>query len=404
MRVVRPRRAPPAEAARSTRAEIDLAHVRHNLWELQASLRESAGDGPPARIWAVLKADGYGHGARTIATTLERAGAGGVCVALLEEGIELRHAGVQGPILVMGGYFGRYRDGVEALISHQLIPTVYDAGHVQEIADTLRYLDESASLGVHLKVDTGMGRLGVTGGELGRVIDAIRAVPQLRLDGLMTHLACADSDSSEASREQLQHFEDATELVRSAGLRPRYRHAANSAALLRWPTSHYDVVRPGLALFGVHPCPDRGSDGVRQPNLKPVMRVASEIVAVRDVPQGAHVGYGYRWRAPRPSRIATLPMGYADGLSRALGRGGEVLVCGRRVPIVGEVSMDLTTVDVTDAPGVSVRDEVVVLGSQRGRFGSDTITVQEVASKTGAIAWEVMTSVSRRVPRFYRQP
>jgi alanine racemase len=403
-RVLRPRRAAPAEAARTTRAEINLAHVRHNLKELSSCLRDSAADRPPARIWAVLKADGYGHGARAIATTLERAGVAGLCVALLEEGIELRHAGVTCPILVMGGYWGRFRDGIEALIAHRLTPVVYDMEQLEGLSSTLRYLEHPGRLSVHLKIDTGMGRLGVRYGELGPMMDALRHARELQLEGLMTHLACADAESWETTREQLVRFDEASAVVRAAGLRPWIRHAGNSAALLRWPASHLDVVRPGVALFGVHPCAGRRVEDVRAPRLKPVMRVVSEVVALRDLPVGAAVGYGQLWRAERPSRIATVPMGYADGLHRAMADGGEVLVGGRRAPIVGAVSMDLTTVDVTDVPGVSVRDEVVVLGTQRGRLGTAEITVGEVAAHTGTIAYEVLTSISRRVPRFYRQP
>jgi len=403
-RVLRPSRAAPAEAARSTRAEINLAHVRHNLREVTSCLRDSSADRPPARIWGVLKADAYGHGARAIATTLERAGVAGLCVALLEEGIELRHAGVTCPILVMGGYYGRFRDGIEALITHRLTPVVYDIEQLQGLSSALRYLERPERMSVHLKIDTGMSRLGVRYAEIGPMLDALRQARELQLEGLMTHLACADADSWESTREQLVRFDEASAVVRASGLRPWIRHAANSAALLRWPATHLDVVRPGIALFGVHPCPSRPAEGVRVPRLKPVMRVVSEVVALREVPVGAAVGYGHIWRARRPSRIATVPMGYADGLHRAMADGGEVLVCGRRAPIVGAVSMDITTVDVTDVPGVSVRDEVVVLGVQRGRLGTAEITVDEVAAHTGTICYEVLTSISRRVPRFYRQP
>jgi alanine racemase len=402
--MVRLRRARPADAARSTRAEINLAHVRHNLHELQAVIRDSSGEQPPAQIWAVLKADGYGHGARAIGTTLERAGVNGICVALLEEGIELRDAGVRCPILVMGGYYGRFRDGVESLIAHELTPVVYDAEQIQTLMAAVRYLDETRRVPVHLKVDTGMSRLGVAPVELGRVLDALRAAPQLHLEGLMTHLACADAESLEPTEQQLACFAEVERAVRARGFAPEVRHAANSAAVLRFPGAHMEVVRPGISIFGVHPAPSRSSFALRIPKLKPVMSVSSEIVALREVPAGAHVGYGYRWRAERPSRIATIPMGYADGLHRAAAAGGVVLVCGRRAPIVGDVSMDLTTVDVTDVPGVGVRDEVVLLGTQKGRLGTDSITAEELAERTGTIAYEVLTSISRRVPRFYRQP
>ncbi|MBI4701354.1 MAG: alanine racemase [Deltaproteobacteria bacterium] len=414
-RASRPTTAAPDEAARHTRAEVNLAHVRHNLRELEAclgSVAAAAHGCTPERtpqIWAVLKADGYGHGGRAIATTLERAGVRGLCVALLEEGIELREAGVRCPILVMGGYYGRQRDGIENLVAHDLTPVVYDAGQIETIASTLRYLRDIGGLApgreryrVHLKIDTGMGRLGVPDGELGAVLEALRAEREIELDGLMTHLACADADSLAATEHQLDRFARGCQRVAQAGLRPKLRHAANSAALLRLPHAHLEVVRPGIALFGVHPCEGRSSLVPRAPHLRPVMRVLTEVVALRNLGAGESLGYGHTWRTERPCRIATVPVGYADGLSRALSNRGALLVGGRRAPIVGTVSMDLTMLDVTDIPGVRVRDEVVVLGEQRGPHGTDEITATEVAGLTSSIAWEVLTSISRRVPRFYR--
>jgi len=408
LRVVRPRRAAPADAARVTRAEINLAHVRHNLRELQACLRADAAAADraePARLWCVLKADGYGHGAANVATTLEHAGVDGLCVALLEEGLELRNAGVGCPILVMGGYWGRHRDGIEALLENALTPVVYDEDQISTLAATARYLyGGSKTVDVHLKIDTGMGRLGVREDGLDAVLAALRAASDLHLGGLMTHLACADAESLEPTTDQLASFDRASELVARRGFRPAVRHAANSAAMLRSPRTHYDIVRPGIAVFGVHPGPASSNEAARAANLRPVMRVLSEVVALRDLPVGERLGYGHAWRASRPSRIATIPMGYADGLSRALSGRGQVLICGQRAPIVGKVSMDLTMVDVTDLPGVSVRDEVVVLGEQHGRLGSDHISADELATQCDTVSWECLTSVSRRVPRFYRHP
>jgi alanine racemase len=402
VRILRPPRAAPAEAARVTRAEINLAHVRHNLREIRARLMDDAraSGTAAAKVWAVLKADGYGHGAAPLATTLEREGVDGLCVALLEEGIELRNAGVRLPVLVMGGYYGRFRDGVEALIENDLTPVVYDAGQIEALTSAARFM-RRAPVPVHLKIDTGMGRLGVREDGLADLLRALRATRELSFEGLMTHLACADAVDLASTQAQLELFERASARVREAGLHPTLRHAANSAAMLRLKSSHFEVVRPGLALFGVHPCP-RVAD--RSPNLKPAMRVLSEVVALRDVPMGSAIGYGHTWRASRPSRIATIPMGYADGLSRALSNCGAVLIAGRRAPIVGTVSMDLTMVDVTDIPDVNIRDEVVVLGGQRGRLGEDAISADEIAECIGTIAYECLTSISRRVPRFYRHP
>lgn len=382
-RVFKPRRTMPTDVVRPTRAEISLANLRWNLQRLQRRSRSP--------VWAVLKADGYGHGSKACARTLERAGASGLCVALLEEGMELRNAGVTLPVLIMGGYYGSaYRE----VLTHHLTPVLYDVAQIEELCKEVRYVD-CESPAIHLKVDTGMGRLGVSPRDLPRVAKALRAAPELRLEGLMTHFASADTDPDSIA-EQLRVFERAVQTLRREGIEAPLRHAANSAALLSCEAAHLDLVRPGIGLFGVEPAPQLA------PELKPVMRVVSTVIAVRELEVGQSVGYGGSWTAARTSRIATVPIGYADGLSRASSNKGHVLVRGKRVPIVGRVSMDLTTVDVTEVPGVAVGDEVVALGSQTGVLGRDTITVAELAAVQGTIPWEVLTSVSRRVPRFYR--
>lgn len=386
-RVLRPQRAVPSDAVRPTRAEINLANLRHNLRVLQRSAQGAA-------VWGVLKADGYGHGAKAVARTLERAGASGICVALLEEGIELREAGIRVPVLVMGGYYGR---AWGELLRHDLTPVVFDPGQIEALAEEVRY-SGSEPIPVHVKVDTGMARLGVQPSELGKVGAALLRHPEVRLQGLMTHFACADRGEPESIDQQLDRFDAATATLRSMGLAPDVRHAANSAGVLRSQRALLDIVRPGIALFGVSPALGLSTE------LRPVMRIRSEIVAVREVEPGMTVGYGATWSASRPSRIATLPMGYADGLSRGLSNTGHVLVRGKRAPIVGVVSMDMSMIDVTDVEGVRVSDEVVVLGPQKGPLGQDAITAEEVATQLDTIPWEVLTSVSRRVPRFYREP
>jgi len=386
-RVLRPQRAVPADAVRPTRAEVNLANLRHNLRVVQ---RLSAG----RPVWSVLKADGYGHGAKAVARTLERAGASGMCVALLEEGIELRDAGIKIPILVTGGYYGR---AWGELLRHDLTPVLHDPGQVEALADEVRY-SRAEPIAAHVKIDTGMSRLGVSPKELERLADALRRHPEVRLDGLMTHFACADAGEVPSIDHQLDAFDRATETLARLGLTPRVRHAANSAAIVRSERARLDLVRPGIALFGVEP-----SAGLCK-ELRPVMRVRSEIIALRELPVGASAGYGGTWVAQRPSRIATVPIGYADGLVRALSNKGALLVRGRRAPIAGAVSMDMTMIDVTDIDGVRLGDECVVLGTQKGPLGEDSIGVAEVATQLGTIPWEVLTNVSRRVPRFYREP
>jgi alanine racemase len=386
-RVLRPQRAVPSDAVRPTRAEVNLANLRHNLRVIQRIAGGSA-------VWAVLKADGYGHGAKAVARTLERAGANGICVALLEEGIELRQAGIQVPILITGGYYGR---AAGELLRHDLTPVIHDPAQLETLADEVRY-SGAEPLQVHLKVDTGMARLGVMPKEVPALATAFARFPELRLEGLMTHFAGVDAADTESVEHQLDLFDQALHTLRSHGLSPTIRHAANSAALLKSPRSWLDVVRPGIALFGVEP------HGGACRELRPVMRVRTEIVAVREIPEGAAVGYGGTWRAARTSRIATIPMGYADGLSRTLSNRGELLVRGTRAPIVGAVSMDMAMLDVTEVADVRVGDECVALGSQKGPLGQDAISAEEIAAKLSTIPWEVLTDVSRRVPRFYREP
>jgi alanine racemase len=369
---------------------VNLQALRHNLRVVK---RHAGG----ARVWAVLKADAYGHGAPAVARTLERAQVDGFCVALLEEAIELREAGIVAPILVMGGHYGSAHDEV---VARGLVPVVHDAGQLAAFARLVRTGVAPSPVDVHLKIDTGMGRLGVTMAALPALAAGLSEFPDVRVAGLMTHLACADADGTEETIEQMVRFDEATALLVRRGVRPQARHAANSAALLRGQ-ARLDAVRPGIALFGVSPSV---AGAPLASDLRPVMRVRTEVVAVRDVAAGSPVGYGATWHAVRPSRIATIPMGYADGLSRQLGNRGCVLVRGRRAPIVGAVSMDMTMVDVTEVPGADVRDEVVVLGSQEGPLGRAALGADEIAAWSGTIAWEVLTAVSRRVPRFYREP
>jgi alanine racemase len=386
-RVLRPRRAAPADAVRPTRAEINLGNLRHNLH----IVRRFAGN---ARVFGVLKADAYGHGAPGIARTLERAGIDGICVALLEEAVELRDAGIRLPILIMGGYYG---DAWGEVLARNIIPVVYDPSHVEALAREVRWSD-AQPVPVHLKVDTGMSRLGVRYDRIEPMLEAIAQHPEVRLVGMMTHFANADAEDLQRTLLQCERFDSAIEVARRRGQPPLIRHAAGSAALMRCTRSHYEVVRPGIALFGVQPYPNLTNE------LRPVMRVRSEIIALRDLPEGESAGYGSTWQAQRPCRVATVPIGYADGLSRCLSNTGRVLVRGRSAPIVGNVSMDLITVDVTTIPGVTLRDEVVVLGTQQGPLGTDSITAEEMAKASGTIAWEILMGISRRVPRFYREP
>lgn len=391
VRVLKPRRAAPADAVRPTRAEVNLANLRHNLRVVE---RHAGG----AKVWPVLKADGYGHGAPAVARTLERAGAEGFCVALLEEAVELRDAGIRAPLLVMGGYYG---GAYEELVERRIIPVIYDASHLEGFGRAARALGQRVE--AHLKIDTGMARLGLRLDGLDTFAKLLAEHPEVEVTGLMTHLACADAADGAATAAQLARFEEATRRLAALGVRPTVRHAASSAALLRGQAC-FDIVRPGISIFGVSPREVGGDGAPFTSELRSVMRVRSEIVDLRTIPAGEAVGYGGTARTSRTTVLATIPVGYADGFSRQLSNRGHVLLRGRRAPIFGTVSMDMSMIDVTDIPGASLRDEVVVLGGQDGPLGRDSIGADELASHAGTIPWEVLTSISRRVPRFYREP
>ncbi len=396
-RVHQPRRALPTDLVRPTRAEVNLAALRHNLGQL----RKVAG---PTSLFAVLKADAYGHGSKAVGRTLERAGVDGICVALVEEGVELREAGIALPILVMGGYYG---DAFGEMVHHRLTPVLSDRTQIERLAHAVAHAGawQGRSFPCHVKVDTGMARLGVRPEGVAELVLCLRDRPQLKLEGLMSHFANADLDREGVLERPLQLFDEARRRFVQAGIPPAQLHCANSAALLRDARAHYDMARPGIALFGVDPLALRTttSDRWKNVSLKPTMTIKTKIVALRKLRPGDATGYGGTFLAERPTWLATIPMGYADGLSRALSNRGAALVRGKRVRMVGNVSMDMTTLDVTDIPGAELGDEVVLLGAQTGPLGSGAITAAEIATSADTIAWEVMTNISRRVPRFYRQ-
>ncbi len=403
IRVLKPRRAAPADAVRPTRAEINLGHLRHNLRVLERAVGRGLRASSPGvpEIWGVLKADAYGHGAPAVARTLERAGISGICVALLEEGLELRAAGITLPILVMGGYYGPLHRGLEDALEGDLTPVLYHDDQIQALARLAR--DRGRVLPFHLKFDTGMARLGAAPSAAGDLLGLVAGTPGVAMTGLMSHLACADAPDPEPTEAQLRTFDGIVRAARARGLAPRHCHVANSAAAIGMPASRLDAVRAGIAVYGVSPfAADSTIEAASE--LRPVMRVRTEVVALRTLAKGDRVGYGHTWEADGERTLATIPMGYADGLSRALTNRGHVVIRGRRVPIVGVVSMDLTTIDVTDVPGAALGDEVVILGSQDGPLGSAQVAPGEIAELLGTIPWEVVTSISRRVPRFYREP
>jgi alanine racemase len=366
-----------AEASlRPTRAEVLLDAIGQNF----RLVREAAHG---RKVLAVVKADAYGHGVVPVARRLQAEGVDGFGVALAEEGLELREAGIDRAILVLNGINGgAHRD----IIAAGLTPVLYDLGE----ASKFEAVAAGRPVDVHLKVDTGMGRLGVPLAELTEFLRALRSFPSIRIAGLMTHLSTADADR-EYVAEQLAGFRRAEGFVRRFGHEPAVLHAANSAALFRHPETHFDWVRPGISIYGY-----AGSDSV-DVALRPAMRWRTEVLRVRTLLPGESAGYGRSFIAQRETRLATIPIGYGDGLLRSLSNRGEVLIRGARCPIVGNIAMDLTTVDATSVPGVQVGDEALLLGEQRGAV----LDASEVAKAAGTIPYEVLTNVSRRVPRVY---
>lgn len=413
VRVSRPRRAAPADAVRPTRAEINLGAIRHNLRVLRRALgtapnAATANESVDPSVFGVLKADGYGHGAPAIARTLQRSGVDALCVALLEEGLELRSAGIEVPVIVMGGYYGPHHRGLEDVLDGDLVPVLYEKSQLARLAQLARDRGQGRVV-FHLKVDTNMSRLGASRAEVDDLLDTIASTPEIEMRGLMSHLACADGLDPAPTMAQLRAFKEVRARAAAHGLTPSIAHVANSAGALAFPASRYQAVRAGIALYGISPFYGRGEtlpeDVARVASeLRPAMRIRTQVVALRTLSDGDRVGYGHTWVAAGERRIATLPIGYADGLSRALSNRGSMIVRGKRAPIAGIVSMDLTTLDVTDVPDVQLGDEVVVLGAPDGAASSIAITAEELAELVGTIPWEIITNISRRVPRFYREP
>ena len=374
-----PTGAPPAVA------EIDIDAFAHNLRVIRRCLQ------PGCDVMAVVKADAYGHGAAVLAAAALAAGATWLGVARCPEGAALRQQGIRAPILVLGP---TWPEELDALIHHRLTPTIgrcEDAGHLNREAARRRL-----TYPMHLKVDTSMRRYGLLPQGCAAFFGQLGEWPHLHLQGVMTHLATADApDDGSETRRHLDGFRNVLQAAAARGIQPRYVHAAGSAGIFRYPDSHGNLVRPGISLYGSHPFPSR-----RACELRPVMRWTTRLVRIQAVPAGTGVSYGHTFVTQRPSRLGTLPLGYADGLDRGLSNAGEVLVRGRRAPMVGRVCMGLCVVDLTDVPQAQVGDEVVLIGTQ----GQDRLTVDDMAARCGRIPYEVMCAVGQQVPRHYVGP
>ena len=365
---------------RTNYCEIDLEAIRNNVRVMKQAARSP-------HFLAVVKANAYGHGAVPVAKAALEAGADWLAVAIPEEGIELRHAGIQAPILVLGG---AEPEAGEAIARAELIQVVFDARMVHALADA--GMRTGKDVQVHLGMDTGMCRIGVRSAEeaveLTREIDRL---PGICLTGCFTHMATADEPDSEGTMAQIARFKAMCEAVDHVHPAPLIHHGANTASIFRYPEVHMDMVRGGIALYGYPPVP-----GVQ--GLKPAMKWVTRAVHVKTIQAGEKVSYGGLFTAPKPTRVMTVPVGYADGYNRLLSCVGSVLVRGKRAPILGRVCMDQVMVDVTEIPGAEVGDEVVLMGTQ----GEECISAEEIASLLGTISYEVICSPSARVPRIYK--
>jgi alanine racemase len=374
---------------RPTVARIDLDAVKRNFRAIADHLVREGPEAPG--VIAVVKANAYGHGAGQIGRALEEAGADLLACADIEEGAALRAAGVRADILVFGALSVSDLDG---LFDCGLTPTISSPGAARAVqAASARYRQR---LRFHLKIDTGMHRLGFRHDNLRRTLPELLASPNLQLDAVYTHFATADQPDSGLFSEQRVRFEGALATLGELGGRPRYRHAANSAAFLRDSRVWYERIRPGLLLYGIVPPPLASTIP-----LSPVMTLGSRVVAVKGVRPGEGVGYGVRFTAEQPTTIAIVPAGYADGLDTRLEGRGSVLIRGGRAPIVGSVCMDMLMADVTGLD-VSPGDEVVIIGSQeRPSGGVDRIDAREMAAVIGTIPWEIVCRIGSRIERVY---
>jgi alanine racemase len=366
------------ERLRPTYAEIDLDAFARNI----ASAKRLLPDG--SRLIAVLKANGYGHGALALGQRAQREGVAMIAVGPLEEAIELRREGIDLPILLLGPLNAPQ---LQKALAARLVVGVPGPEQLALVAQAA-----SSDIPIHLKLDSGMGRMGVTDAELPEAIDILRSNPRIRVDAVYTHFANASDPADPRTQQQVEKFDQMVAALRRAGIDPAAHHLANSAAAVRRMVRAGDYVRAGILLYGAAPLDSGGF------HLEPVMRWRTEIARLKVLPPGHGVGYGMTFVTSHPSRIATLPVGYADGYPRLLSNHADVLVHGTRVPIVGNVSMDLVTIDVTGLSNAAVGDEVVLLGSQ----GPATLTAEELATRAGTISYEIFCRLSARVPRVYR--
>jgi len=371
---------------RPTWAEVSLPTLRQNFRVVRDHVA------PAATVCAVVKAHAYGHGAVECARALEREGAKWFGVTSTDEGLALRDGGIAGHILLMTGF---WRGDEELVIENELTPAVWQREHIERLERAAERLRKDA-VRVHLKVDTGMARLGASFEELPQLLEMLRAVKHVKVEGLFSHLASAEVVDSPQVDEQLARFDRAVGMAKQNGLAPAYLHIANTSAIATRPKAWMNFVRPGIALYGYQLPSLREGKAFDLP-VRPVLSWKTRIFSLRNVGASQAIGYSGAYVAPGPARIAALPVGYADGLSRQLSSRGRVIVHDQYAPIVGNVSMDITLVDVTGIPGAEIGTEVIILGQSE----HSSVTAADHAQLAGTIPYEILCNISKRVPRQY---
>jgi alanine racemase len=367
---------------RPTLCYIDHESLRWNFRQIRSLL------GSQVKILSMVKANGYGHGASAVAKTLAAEGSDAFGVAVSEEAMELRRDGITVPILVLTGV---YLDQLELFFDHDLTAVVHDANALQRLEAAVAR--RGGSLNVHLKIDTGMGRIGFVAAEFESWLPQVRKLKAVKVEGIFSHFSHAESVEGQYTRQQLEIFQNIVQRLAAEGIAPPVIHLANSAATITLPAAYFNMVRPGLMLYGVYPSPEMATRIL----LKPVLSWKTRILQVKKVPSNTSISYGQTFMTKRNSLIATLPIGYADGYPRLLSNRGQALVGGKRAPVAGRVCMDLTMLDVTDIGKIQQGDEVVLLGTQ----GNETISADEMAAWADTISYEILTSIGARVLRIH---
>ncbi len=360
---------------RPTWAEINLEAVAHNFRLMKELVGDSVG------VLSVVKADAYGHGAVEVSKVLVESGTDMLGVATLEEALELRDYGIEVPILILGGV---RPEEVPLVVEHDLTPFLFSIDVAKELERESAKVQKKTAY--HLKFDTGMTRLGVMREECEQFLNELSGLDNIFMEGVLTHLATAFTDSDENTYNQISDLNNLVELVKSKGFRPSYLHAANSAAIQKYPESRYNLVRPGIVLYGF--------GNYLGLDLKPVMKLKSRIIRLSHVSKGTPVSYGGKFVTKRPSVIATIPVGYADGYTRRLSSKGMVSIHGALAPVAGDVCMDFIMADVTYIADIKVGDEVVL-------FGDELVSVIDLAQIAGTISYELLSNIGKRVPRLY---